>query len=61
MVKTFFEMLASFWANWLETVLFIGGLTMIVIAAYFFNLIVGLFATGLAMVLVAKALVQERG
>ncbi|GEK28512.1 hypothetical protein IV55_GL000713 [Furfurilactobacillus siliginis] len=59
MVNTFVNMVKDFWKNWLTVVLFITGLSLITIAAFMFNQVLGMAVSGSFCVLVACILVKE--
>ena len=60
MIKNFTKLINAIWQNLLGVVLFISGIALIDIGAFYFNFIVGFIVTGITLVIMAVILDKER-
>ncbi|GMA66780.1 DUF1056 family protein [Leuconostoc gelidum] len=59
MIKNFTKFITAIWQNLLSVILFISGIALIDIGAFYFNFIVGFIATGVSLVIMAVTLDKE--
>jgi len=59
MIKNFTKFITAIWQNLLSVILFISGIALIDISAFYFNFIVGFIATGVSLVIMAVTLDKE--
>lgn len=60
MIKNFTKFMAIAWQNYLSVALFISGMVLIDIGAFYFSFIVGTIITGITLIVMAVILDQER-
>lgn len=60
MIKNFTKLINAIWQNLLGVFLFISGIALIDIGAFYFNFIVGFIVTGTTLVIMAVILDKER-
>lgn len=60
MIEKFTKLIAAAWQNYLSVALFISGMVLIDIGAFYFNFIVGFVVTGITLIIMAIILDQER-
>ncbi|MGQ2283446.1 DUF1056 family protein [Leuconostoc pseudomesenteroides] len=60
MIKNFTKLINGIWQNLLGVILFISGIALIDIGAFYFNFIVGFIVTGITLVIMAVILDKER-
>ncbi|WP_376750710.1 DUF1056 family protein [Leuconostoc pseudomesenteroides] len=60
MIKNFTKLINAIWQNLLGVILFISGIALIDIGAFYFNFIVGFIVTGITLVIMAVILDKER-
>ncbi|MCX7578205.1 DUF1056 family protein [Leuconostoc pseudomesenteroides] len=60
MIKNFTKLINAIWQNLLGVILFISGIALIDIGAFYFNFIVGFIITGITLVIMAVILDKER-
>lgn len=60
MIKNFTKLINAIWENLLGVILFISGIALIDIGAFYFNFIVGFIVTGITLVIMAVILDKER-
>lgn len=60
MIKNFTKLVNAIWQNLLGVILFISGIALIDIGAFYFNFIVGFIVTGITLVIMAVILDKER-
>lgn len=60
MIKNFTKIINAVWQNLLGVILFISGIALIDIGAFYFNSIVGFIITGITLVIMAVILDKER-
>lgn len=55
------KIISNLFSNWGTVMIFIAGLTLIAVAAFTFNVVIGYLASGFELCLVAYILDKERG
>ncbi|MGR8826054.1 hypothetical protein N2E09_00355 [Leuconostoc citreum] len=60
MIKNFTKLINDVWQNLLGVILFISGIALIDIGAFYFDVIVGFIVTGITLVIMAVILDTER-
>lgn len=60
MIRNFTKLINVIWQNLLSVILFISGIALIDIGAFYFSFIVGFIVTGITLVIMAVILDKER-